>query len=71
MHPQSTDDRALRLHSCRALSSRSQPYVNSERKICERIDKPHTCDPWLLNLLLYSLYHYPRSGRLQEWGIEL
>src|SRR5258708_30100944 len=45
-HPQSTDDWALRLHSCRALSSQPQNYYKTRNQIFKSpVDKPHTRDP--------------------------
>src|SRR3989442_11819329 len=44
---QSTDDWALRLHSCRALSSQPQNYGRSNiSNFKSEFDKPHTCHPW-------------------------
>ena len=45
MHPQSTDGRALRLHSCRALSSQPQEpgYMKKANFGTVPVDKPHTC----------------------------
>jgi len=44
MLSQSTGGQALRLHSCRALSSQPQPYFTSEKIVIQTspVDKPHT-----------------------------
>jgi hypothetical protein len=60
MLSQSTGGQALRLHSCRALSSQPQPYFTSKKIVIQTspVDKPHT-RPLAVKYFCPHLFAFP------------